>query len=59
MAMTLAPNNRPIVPRSVCQIFYELKGGRVNYGQGHSHKFGHDTLGADYPGVFPEVIRHT
>ncbi len=38
----------------VCQIFYELKGGRVNYGHGHSAKFGHDCFGQDFPGLYPE-----
>lgn len=44
--------NRP----SVCQIFYELKGGRVNYGKGHSHRYGHEPEGEEeHEGLFPEV----
>ena len=45
----------------VCQIFYELKGGRTNYGRGHSHKFGHAATEEDEEegeggreGLFPE-----
>lgn len=40
----------------MCQIFYELKGGRVKYGKGHAARFGHEPEGETFhPGSFPEV----
>lgn len=40
----------------MCQIFYELKGGRVKYGKGHAVRFGHEPEGETvHPGSFPEV----
>lgn len=40
----------------VCQIFYELKGGRVNYGKGHAARFGHDHEDEEeHAGMYPEV----
>jgi triacylglycerol lipase len=44
----------PVLSR-VCQIFYEIKGGRVNYGQAHARKYGHEALGKEYSGLYPEV----
>jgi hypothetical protein len=32
----------------VCQIFYELKGGKVNFGEEHSRYHGHAQYGRDY-----------
>lgn len=41
---------------SVCQIFWELKGGQVNYGREHAEEFGHDCLGEVHKqGSYPEV----
>lgn len=41
---------------SVCEIFYELKGGRVTYGKGHSHRYGHESEGEEeHAGLYPEV----
>lgn len=45
---------------SVCQIFYELKGGQVDYGQEHSEHYGHDRLGTKHEkGLYPEVCHST
>lgn len=32
----------------VCEIFYELLGGRVYYGHDHSHFHGHEPYGKEY-----------
>jgi hypothetical protein len=31
-----------------------IKGGRVDYGQAHAEKYGHDRYGRTYTGVMPE-----
>lgn len=35
----------------VCQTFYELKGGTVDYGEEHSTFHGHDRFGRHFPGL--------
>ncbi|CAG8601547.1 alpha/beta-hydrolase [Rhizophagus irregularis] len=36
------------------EIFYQIKGGRVDYGEEHSKKYGHSRYGREYPGLYPE-----
>ncbi|GBC09093.1 hypothetical protein RclHR1_00860031 [Rhizophagus clarus] len=36
------------------EIFYQIKGGRVDYGEEHSKKSGHSRYGREYPGLYPE-----
>ncbi|KAK9762356.1 hypothetical protein K7432_011975 [Basidiobolus ranarum] len=38
----------------VCELFYQLKGGRVDYGEEHSLKFGHQRFGKTYQGLYPQ-----
>ena len=35
-----------------CELFYQIKGGRVDYGAEHSQKFGHKRFGYTYPGLY-------
>ncbi|ORY04175.1 alpha/beta-hydrolase [Basidiobolus meristosporus CBS 931.73] len=37
-----------------CELFYQLKGGTVDYGQEHSRQFGHQRYGKTYQGLYPE-----
>jgi triacylglycerol lipase len=37
-----------------CELYACIKGGRVDYGEAHSHLFGHDRYGRTYPGLYPE-----
>ncbi|KAJ9051868.1 hypothetical protein DSO57_1000528 [Entomophthora muscae] len=55
------PSATPVHPSAVgslhdraCEIFFELKGGRVDYGKEHSRKFCHSQLGTHHPGLMPE-----
>ncbi|CAG8646576.1 12597_t:CDS:2 [Cetraspora pellucida] len=36
------------------EIFYQIKGGRVDYGKEHALKYGHSRYGREYPGLYPE-----
>eukprot|EP00127_Corallochytrium_limacisporum_P003228 Clim_evm77s147 gene=Clim_evmTU77s147 len=36
------------------EVFYMLKGGTVDYGEGHSKEHGHNRYGRTYEGVYPE-----
>lgn len=36
------------------ELYYYIKGGRVDYGQAHAEKYGHDRYGRTYTGVMPE-----
>eukprot|EP01031_Cornospumella_fuschlensis_P029896 gene29896-36101_t len=38
----------------VCQTFYELKGGTVDYGDEHSAYHGHERFGRSYPGLYAD-----
>lgn len=40
-----------------CELFYQIKGGVVDYGQGHSHEFGHERFGRKYLGSYPSWSR--
>eukprot|EP00960_Hanusia_phi_P059511 764193-Hanusia_phi.AAC.2 len=35
-----------------CEVFYQIKGGRVDYGEEHSRKFGHARYGRTHKGLF-------
>ena len=37
-----------------CELFYQLKGGVVDYGEKHSRKCGHARLGRKYRAKYPE-----
>jgi len=37
-----------------CELFYYIKGGRVDYGAEHSRKFGHNRYGESCAGAYPE-----
>jgi triacylglycerol lipase len=37
-----------------CEIFAQIKGGRVDYGQAHAEKHGHERFGRNYTGYYPE-----
>ncbi|MGV2874453.1 triacylglycerol lipase [Macrococcus capreoli] len=36
------------------ELYYFIKGGRVDYGAYHSKKFGHHRFGKTYDGIFPD-----
>jgi|GEM_PF-721413 len=36
-----------------CELFYQLKGGRVNYGREHAERFGHLRYGREHAGFCP------
>ncbi|CAJ0747452.1 24742_t:CDS:2 [Entrophospora sp. SA101] len=36
------------------EIFYQIKGGKVDYGEEHSKLFGHSRYGREYPGLYSE-----
>ena len=36
-----------------CEIFYQIKGGRVDYGEKHAQTFGHARFGRTYLGLYP------
>ena len=37
-----------------CELYACIKGGRVDYGEAHARKFGHDRYGRSYPGLYPQ-----
>src|SRR5581483_5090021 len=37
-----------------CELFAQIKGGRVDYGEAHSRMFGHARFGRTFPGLFPQ-----
>ena len=36
------------------ELFYQIKGGRVDYGRAHSHAHKHERYGRTFPGLYPE-----
>ena len=36
------------------ELYYQIKGGTVDYGEAHAKKYGHDRYGRTYPGFYPE-----
>lgn len=46
------PSTGPIssIHDQACELFYQLVGGRVNYGAEHARKYGHAQYGRDYTG---------
>ena len=37
-----------------CELYANIKGGRVDYGAAHSAKYGHERYGRVMPGLYPE-----
>lgn len=37
-----------------CELYAVVKGGQVDYGQGHARKFKHKQLGRTYKGLYPQ-----
>ncbi|GLD98860.1 hypothetical protein PINS_up007578 [Pythium insidiosum] len=37
-----------------CELYAQIKGGRVDYGANHSDRFGHERFGRTYPGLYPQ-----
>ena len=37
-----------------CELYAQIVGGTVDYGQAHSEKHGHERYGRTYPGFYPE-----
>lgn len=37
-----------------CELYANIKGGRVDYGAAHSAKYGHDRYGRTYAGLYPK-----
>ncbi|TMW61242.1 hypothetical protein Poli38472_013705 [Pythium oligandrum] len=37
-----------------CELYAQIKGGRVDYGEKHSAHHGHKRFGREYPGFFPQ-----
>ncbi|HNY66689.1 MAG TPA: lipase [Deltaproteobacteria bacterium] len=37
-----------------CELYAQIKGGTVDYGEAHSRKHGHERYGRTYPGFYPE-----
>jgi len=37
-----------------CELYYQLKGGTVDYGERHSSAHGHSRFGRTYAGLYPE-----
>ncbi len=36
------------------ELYYYIKGGRVDYGAAHAAKYGHERYGKIFPGIYPE-----
>ncbi|KAJ9058140.1 hypothetical protein DSO57_1015366 [Entomophthora muscae] len=37
-----------------CELFYQIKGGRVDYGEQHAVEMGHGRFGLEYAGAYPQ-----
>lgn len=37
-----------------CELYAQIKGGTVDYGQAHAAKYGHARYGRTYPGLYPQ-----
>jgi triacylglycerol lipase len=37
-----------------CELYAQIKGGKVDYGEAHSKRFGHERYGRTYKGFLPE-----
>ena len=46
--------HQPSQHDKACEIFAQIKGGVVDYGEKHSEEHGHIRYGRAYPGLFPE-----
>ncbi len=53
------PSSTASTHDQVCEIFYELKGGTVDYGEKHANFHGHNRYGRHFPqGKYPEWDEH-
>ncbi|CAG8511307.1 4179_t:CDS:10 [Diversispora eburnea] len=52
--LIVSPNPFGSVHDRAVQIYYQIKGGQVDYGLQHSHNFCHKQLGATYEGLMPD-----
>ncbi|CAG8756184.1 2319_t:CDS:2, partial [Acaulospora morrowiae] len=50
----VSPSSFGSVHDRAVEIYYQIKGGRVDYGLRHSHQFGHKQHGATYEGLIPD-----
>jgi triacylglycerol lipase len=37
-----------------CELYFQIKGGRVDYGAEHAKKYGHNRMGREYQGLYPK-----
>ena len=37
-----------------CELYTQIRGGRVDYGEAHAEKYGHHRYGRTYSGLYPE-----
>eukprot|EP01039_Chlorochromonas_danica_P014334 gene14334-16723_t len=51
--ITVYPSPVGSIHDRVCQVFYELKGGIVDYGEEHSHFHDHQRFGKEYKAKLP------
>lgn len=56
--ISVYPSSAASLHDRVMQIFYELKGGTVHYGEEHAAFHQHDESGATFPGKFPQWNEH-
>ncbi|CAG8756549.1 14184_t:CDS:2, partial [Acaulospora morrowiae] len=50
----VSPSSFGSIHDRAVEIYYQIKGGRVDYGLRHSHQFGHKQHGATYEGLIPD-----
>lgn len=36
------------------ELYYQIKGGTVDYGEAHANEFGHNRYGRTFPGLYPD-----
>jgi triacylglycerol lipase len=41
-----------------CELFYQIKGGRLDYGEGHASHYKHNRFGKSYAGFYPQWNRN-
>lgn len=56
MLRTLIPVVSPVASswERACQLFYQLKGGRVDYGEAHSRRHEIERFGPTFQALYPE-----
>ncbi|RKP10057.1 Alpha/Beta hydrolase protein [Thamnocephalis sphaerospora] len=50
----VSPGCTSSVHDRACEIYYQLKGGTVDYGEEHAAKYGHARYGRSYQGLYPQ-----